>query len=122
MDPDYLFVEPSSQVLTKELHDVTAMALRDVSYEIGPFVTLIDGPMFEYWWEERQPLLLGQVAGADLVAVSQVDRLGDGDFEGIRRQLEPHVQGYLLALASSRGEGVPRVVARIDASDSGGPE
>ena len=46
VNPDYLFIEPSEMVLTQEMLDATRMGLRDVSYEIGPFITLIDGPDF----------------------------------------------------------------------------
>ena len=73
VNPDYLFIEPSEMVLTQEMLDATRMGLRDVSYEIGPFITLIDGPAFTQVWEERRPLLLGQIHKADLVAISRAD-------------------------------------------------
>jgi G3E family GTPase len=73
--PDFLFIEPSSMVTTQELSAAAASGLRDCSYHIGPFITLVDGPEFEATWAERQMLLRAQISGADLVAVSRVDML-----------------------------------------------
>ena len=53
IDPDLLFIEPSEMVVTQELLDVTAMGLRDIHYDIGPFITLVDGPQFGFMWNER---------------------------------------------------------------------
>ncbi len=78
-DPDLLFVEPSEMVVTRELRDVAAMGTRDIRYEPGPFLTLVDGPSFPFLWEERQRLLKGHMAGADLVAVTHARRMGDGE-------------------------------------------
>ena len=47
-DPDVLFIEPSEAVVTQELRDVSAMGLRDIKYDIGPFITLVDGPDFDF--------------------------------------------------------------------------
>lgn len=111
-EPDYLFVEPSSQVLTHELRTVAGMALRDISYEIGAFITLVDGSMFDTWWEERRELLLGQVSGADLVAVSQADVLQPEELEQVQKKLNAHAQG-VLALSVPEGWGVEQMVAGI---------
>ena len=111
--PDFLFVEPSSQIVTRELRDVAAMGLRDVPYEIGAFLTLVDGPMFESWWEERQPLLLGQITDADLVAVSQADQLTAEDLERLRSTLKPYA-GEVLPLSVESGQGVDAVLSRLD--------
>lgn len=73
LDPDFLFIEPSELVVTREMRNVSSMGLRDVKYDTGPFITLVDGPAFEVSWEERRPLILGQVEGADAVAVSRSD-------------------------------------------------
>ena len=73
MNPDYLFLEPSEMIVTKELRNVTKMGLRDIQYDIGPFITLIDGPSFSFNWEERPKLLLGQMQDADRVAISRTD-------------------------------------------------
>jgi G3E family GTPase len=111
-EPDYLFVEPSSQVLTHELRTVSSMALRDIACEIGAFITLVDGSMFDIWWEERRELLLGQIADADLVAVSQADLLEPGEVERVCNTLNSHADG-LLTLSTLRGWGVDEIVARI---------
>lgn len=110
--PDYLFVEPSEMVITKELRDVAAMGRRDTVYEIGPFITLIDGPQFESVWEERRPLICGQIHDADVVAISRTDRLAPPQVEAIRHQLKPHSHTAML-LSSTTGEGVQELLHRI---------
>lgn len=104
----------------KELHDVTAMALRDVAYEVGPFVTLVDAALFECWWEERNALLLGQIAGADLVALSRIDRLDAPGLEAMRKTLAPHADG-LVPLCVPRGDGVDRIAEAIERPVRGRP-
>lgn len=110
--PDFLFVEPSGMVITKELQSVTAMALRDVRYEIGAFLTLLDGPLFETWWSSRRELLLGQAAGADLLAVSRVDLLDPAELEQMRERLKPYADG-IIGLSVFSGLGVDETMRRI---------
>jgi G3E family GTPase len=74
-------------IVTKELRNVTKMGLRDIQYDIGPFITLIDGPSFSFNWEERPKLLLGQMQDADRVALSRTDMIDS-------KQIE-HIQGLL---------------------------
>lgn len=62
-------------IVTKELQDVLNMGLRDIRYEIGPFITLIDGPSFSFQWEERPKLIQGQLRNADIVVLSRSDRI-----------------------------------------------
>ncbi|MBI5446619.1 MAG: hypothetical protein HY900_36050 [Deltaproteobacteria bacterium] len=110
--PDYLFVEPASQVLTHELRAVAAMARRDIAYDVGAVVTLVDGPLFEDWWEERRDLLLGQISGADLVALSQADVLDPGQLARAHETLGPYAKG-VLTLSTRRGWGLETVLAAI---------
>jgi G3E family GTPase len=113
VNPDYLFVEPSEMVLTQEMLDATRMGMRDVSYEIGPFITLIDGPAFAQVWEERQPLLLGQIHKADLVAVSRADLLPPENL----RKIIASLNGYredIFPLSIRTGLGLEEVIHKID--------
>lgn len=110
--PDYLFVEPSEMVVTKELRDVAAMGRRDTVYEIGPFITLIDGPQFETAWEERRYLICGQMRDADMVAISRVDRLAPTRVEVIVGQLREY-SGNLITLSSVSGQGVQELIHTI---------
>ena len=64
-------------VVTQELQNVTAMGQRDVRYQTGPLITLVDAPRFSFMWAERQQLIIGQIDGADIVMLSRSDRLGD---------------------------------------------
>ena len=113
VDPDLLFIEPSEMVMTRELRDVTAMGLRDIRYEVGPFITLVDGPSFEFLWSERRALLLGQVKDADLVAVSRVDLIGAHELENINRLLHDYC-GSLTPLSAQNGTNVEEVVKLMD--------
>lgn len=110
-DPDFLFIEPSEMVVTQELRDVTAMGLRDIRYDIGPFITLVDGPLFEFLWSERRTLLLGQVKDADLVAVSRADSIDAGELNIIRQTLDRY-SSNLIALSIRNGDGLAEVVKR----------
>jgi G3E family GTPase len=113
VDPDYLFIEPSEMVLTQEMLDATRMGMRDVSYEIGPFITLIDGPAFAQVWEERQPLLLGQIHKADLVAVSRADLLPPENFRKIIASLNGYRE-HVFPLSIRTGLGLEEVIHKID--------
>ncbi len=99
--------------MTRELRDVTAMGLRDIRYEVGPFITLVDGPSFEFLWSERRALLLGQVKDADLVAVSRVDLIGAHELENINRLLHDYC-GSLTPLSAQNGTNVEEVVKLMD--------
>jgi G3E family GTPase len=113
VDPDLLFIEPSEMVVTRELRDVTAMGLRDMHYEAGPFITLVDGPLFGFLWSERRTLLLGQVNDADLVAVSRADLIEAGELETIRKSLDDYC-GPPLALSIHNGGSLEVVAQLID--------
>ena len=112
VNPDYLFIEPSEMVLTQEMLDATRMGLRDVSYDVGPFITLIDGPNFPQVWEERQPLLRGQIFKADLVAVSRSDLLSEEEYSTVINTLEG-VSNSILALSVVEGKGLEEVIQRL---------
>ena len=111
-DPDFLFIEPSEMVVTQELRDVSAMGLRDIRYEIGPFITLVDGPLFEFLWSERRTLLLGQVKDADLVAVSRADSIDTRELNTIRQELDRY-SSNVIALSIRNGDGLAEVVKRV---------
>ena len=112
--PDFLFIEPSELVATSEMRNVTSMARRDVTYDIGPFITLVEGPAFLTLWQERRPLLLGQLAGADLVAVSKSDLMDADGIEEIINTLtlEAHCNG-ISQLSARSGLGIEEVVKII---------
>lgn len=111
--PDFLFIEPSELVATSEMRTVTSMARRDVAYDIGPFITLVAGPAFPALWQERRPLLLGQLAGADLVAVSKSDLMDADGIEEIINTLEAHCNG-ITRLSARSGLGMEEVVKIIE--------
>jgi G3E family GTPase len=111
-NPDFLFIEPSEMVVTQELRDVTAMGLRDIHYDIGPFITLVDGPLFDFLWSERRTLLLGQVKDADLVAVSRADAIEAGELIKVRQALDRYCS-KLITLSVRSGDGLAEVVKRV---------
>jgi G3E family GTPase len=111
-DPDFLFIEPSEMIVTQELRDVTAMGLRDIRYDIGPFITLVDGPLFEFLWSERRSLLLGQVKDADLVAVSRADSIDVGELNKVRQALSGYCS-KVIPLSVRSGDGLAEVVKRV---------
>ncbi len=111
--PDFLFIEPSEMVVTQEIRDVVAMGLRDMAYNIGPLITLIDGPMFGFLWEERKSLLLGQMHNADLTAVSRAELLDAENVNEIHSTLKTHCH-ELINLSAVQNTGVEEVIKTIE--------
>ena len=83
-------------IVTRELRDVVKMGLRDMRYEIGPLITLIDVSYFDFQWEERSRLLTGQIEDADIVDISRTDLIDNKRLEQICTQLEITDQPLLL--------------------------
>lgn len=113
IDPDLLFIEPSEMVVTRELRNVSAMGLRDVTYEVGPFITLVDGPTFNFSWQERRALLLGQITDADLVVLSRSDLIDSSHLEEIGKTLNEYLNS-VLGLSTPLGLGVKEVVEMVE--------
>jgi G3E family GTPase len=82
-----LFIEPYELVVTKEMQNVLPMGQRDVKYEIGPFITLIDGPTFDFAWEERNKLLQKHILNSDRVYISRGDQIDDTEIDAIKNAL-----------------------------------
>jgi G3E family GTPase len=113
VDPDFLFIEPSEIVLTSEMRNVSSMGLRDIKYAAGPFITLVDGPAFEVSWEERRPLILGQVEGADAVAVSRSDLVEAARVQEIMGVLRRYTDN-VLQLSVVENTGIGEVMKLLD--------
>jgi G3E family GTPase len=118
--PDLLFIEPSGMVTTRELAAAATIGLRDCAYDIGPFITLVDGPDFEFVWAERRNLVVAQIAGADLVAVSRVDMQEDEKLAEIKQCLKPHARN-LVELSPMKGRGLESVMKLLDPDLSAKP-
>ena len=103
-------------IVTRELRDVVKIGLRDIKYDIGPFVTLIDGPSFSFQWEERSKLLLGQVQTADIIAISRTDMIESNQIEQIRNTLTL-TDNNLLLLSRETSSAVEELVQQILASN-----
>ena len=116
INPDFLFLEPSEMIVTKELHNVTKMGLRDIQYDIGPVITLIDGPSFSFNWEERPKLLLGQMQDVDRVALSRTDMIDSKQIEHIRKTLDL-AGNNLLLLSKHNNSSINELAQQILAMD-----
>lgn len=90
------------------------MGLRDIHYDIGPFVTLVDGPSFAFQWEERAKLLLGQIQDADRVAISRTDIIDKKQVEHIRGLLNLNgVDSNLLLLSMQNSSSINELVRHV---------
>lgn len=96
-DPDRLFIEASEMVTTREMRNVSAMGQRDIRYEAGPFLTLINGLDFEFLWNERRRLVSEQINGADWVIVNRMDDLSAEEAAFIHQTLADCRQRPLAA-------------------------
>jgi len=85
-------------IVTRELRDVVKMGLRDIHYDVGPIITLIDGLSFAFNWDERPKLLLGQIQDADRIVLSRTDMIDSNAVEHIRKTL--NITGNNLLLMS----------------------
>ncbi len=116
--PEFLFIEPSEMVVTSEMRQVIAMAKRDIAFDAGPLVTLIDGPNFDSLWDERQRLIIGQITDADVIAVSRTDRVRNSDVEEIHARLSAYGRN-LCSISTQEESGVQPI---WDAISGAAPE
>jgi G3E family GTPase len=110
--PDFLFIEPSEMVVTRELRDVMAMGRRDISYEIGPFITLVNGPDFDSLWQDRSFLMIGQMKDADLVAITRSDLMDSHSINELEQKLKTHTNA-LLPLSVPCDMGINDVMVSV---------
>jgi G3E family GTPase len=111
-NPDFLFIEPSEMVVTQELRDVMAMGRRDITYEIGPLITLVNGPEFDSQWQNRSFLMIGQMKDADLVLLSRSDLMDACGIHALEQKLMDYVRS-LLPLSVPCNRGVKEVVMAV---------
>lgn len=104
-------------VTTQELTAVASAGLRDCTYDVGAFITLVDGPDFEVVWAERQRLVLAQIAGADLVAISRADMQDDKRLAEIKSLLQPHSRN-VVELSPLNGLGLESVMKLVNSRHS----
>lgn len=112
ISPDFLFIEPSERVITLEMRHMLTISRREMAYDLGPFITLVDGTAFEMLWEERRPLLIAQMTGADLVAVSKADLLTPGQMTNIVTNLQAH-NPNVRPLSTNNHLGLKEVLSAI---------
>ena len=111
-NPDFLFIEPSEMVVTQELRSVMAMGRRDISYEIGPLITLVNGPEFDSLWQDRSFLMMGQMKDADLVALTRSDLMDAHRIRELEQRLTAHASS-LMPLSVHCNVGVREVMAAV---------
>lgn len=111
-EPDLLFIEPSEMVVTSEMRQVIAMGMRDITFDAGPLITLIDGPNFYSLWDQRRQLIIGQITDADVIAVSRTDRINHGDVEAIYNWLSPYDKN-LCSINTREDSGVKPILDAI---------
>lgn len=112
-DPDFLFIEPSEMAVTKELRDLASQGRRDIQYDVGPVITLLDGVLFGFHWQERRPLLMGQMAQADLVAVSRADLVKSDELDEVCAMVRSYAENLFL-LSSPKNLGMAKIMQSID--------
>lgn len=111
--PDFLFIEPAGMVTTQELVAASKLAQRDCKYEIGPVITLVNSEDFEFLWEERRNLLVAQMEGADLVALSRADLQEKTELGKIKTAIEPFSR-EIIELSTIEGKGIEKIMSLID--------
>ncbi len=91
-------------VVSREIREVAAMGQRDIRYLVGPLITLVDAETFDFNWQERLALLMGQMRGADLVLLSRSDLVAESKLEGIAQVLlAQDIKASPLSTVANRG-------------------
>ena len=103
-------------VVTRELRNVMDMGLRDIQYDVGPLITLVDAASFAFNWEERKKLIGGQVQEADQVALSRVDRVDEEQVKHICGALQIRPDD-VLQLSRESAESMDMLKDRILSMD-----
>lgn len=98
---------------TQELVAASKLAQRDCKYEIGPVITLVNSEDFEFLWEERRNLLVAQMEGADLVALSRADLQEKTELGKIKTAIEPFSR-EIIELSTIEGKGIEKIMSLID--------
>ena len=112
VNPDYLFIEPFELVVTAEILTALAMGQRDVDYEVGPVIALIDAPEFDFLWQERKQTLLNYISGCHGVAITRVDLVDKQKLKMIREALKNETQrDDVLLVSVPDNEGIDKVMA-----------
>jgi G3E family GTPase len=106
-------------VVTKELRDVAAMGLRDTRYDVGPLIALVDGPDFDFIWNERRHLVQGQIDDADIVVISRADLIAKEEQDAIIRTLTPRGNPY-YPFSVQRHSDVEYIFSMIDKFETNG--
>ncbi len=114
VNPDYLFIEPFELVVTKEILTALAMGQRDVNYEIGPVIALIDAPEFDFLWRERKQTLINHVSGCSRVAITRVDLVDTQQLDLIREALRNETQtNNFLLVSIPESEGIAKLMVAL---------
>lgn len=92
----------------------SSMARRDVRYEVGPVLTLVNAKDFDILWDERRQLMEAQIYGADAVVISRADLVNSDVSDRIRQKLEPIATGSMITLSCVAGSGLDEVLDVID--------
>lgn len=87
------------------------MGLRDIRYDVGPIITLIDTPSFDFNWQERPKLLLGQIEGAGVVALSRTDLVNASDISLIQHTLS--LPGESLQLSKNNSSSMNELATLV---------
>jgi G3E family GTPase len=102
-------------VTAQELRAAASMGLRDVKYDAGPIIALVDGPDFEFMWEGRGKLIRSQIQDAELVAISRTDLLNGSDVDRISSVLNEYA-GNITSLSIKDGSGIDAVMKLVTAN------
>jgi G3E family GTPase len=73
----------------------------------------VDGPAFEFSWQERKALIIGHITDADLVVVSRSDLVKKEKLGNIKKILKEYVNG-IIGLSTNRDFGVAEVMEKLD--------
>jgi G3E family GTPase len=98
-------------IVTRELKNVVKMGLRDIRYDVGPIITLIDTASFDFNWQERPKLLLGQIEGAGVVALSRTDLVNASDISFIQHTLS--LPGESLQLSKENSSSMNELATLV---------
>ncbi len=117
LKPDVIFVEPTGMAVPNAIRENVKYGAAKADIMIGPTVVLFDVTRREklLTYDTLKRLITTQLSDADIIALSKVDVVSEGDIEHAGeavRQINPEAR--VIKLSTRTGEGIPDLVRVIE--------
>jgi G3E family GTPase len=117
LKPDFIFVEPTGMAVPHSIRENVSYGAAKANITIGPTIVLFDATRREklLTYDTLKRLIATQLSDADIIALSKVDLVSEGDIERSReavRQINPKAR--VVQLSTRTGEGIADLLRAIE--------